>query len=139
MAYSSPEIIAIMNKVKAPYNINQLTSQLGNQAFSDEGLAQMKSNVDGLIQQRERIRTELESVPQVDHIFPSDSNFLLVRFKSNVDAFKLYKTMASNGVVVRYRGGELHCQNCLRITVGTPSENDELLRQIRELVVTFSS
>ncbi|KJE97962.1 histidinol-phosphate aminotransferase [Capsaspora owczarzaki ATCC 30864] len=136
MAFASAELTAIMNKFKAPYNINQLTSQVGVQAVSQQGLAQMRSNVAVLLEQRALLEKEFKAMPQVAHVFPSDSNFLLVRFTPSVDAYALYKKMADSGVVVRFRGNEIHCKNCLRVTVGSPSENQELLRQVSALAAS---
>ena len=123
-----PEVIGYLPRVKPPYNVNELTQQ---QAL--QGLAQseaIREHVEVLNREREGLRQGLESISFVSGIFPSDANFLLVRVD---DAHARYAQLIDKGIVVRNRSGQLHCENCLRITVGTPEENQRLLRVLNEL------
>jgi histidinol-phosphate aminotransferase len=114
-----PDVIQLMNNVKAPYNVNALTSKLALDAF--DSVSDLSKNVASLLEQRERVAAELMKLDFVTKVFPSDSNFLLFRLKSN--AKETYKAMADGGVVTRYRGTEIHCDECIRVTIGTPEEN----------------
>jgi histidinol-phosphate aminotransferase len=118
-----PDVIQLMNNVKAPYNVNALTSKLALEAFdSVDGLS---VNVASLLAQREGVAAALEKLEFVTKVYPSDSNFLLFRMKSK--AKDTYKAMADGGVVTRYRGTEIHCDECIRVTIGTPDENSAFL------------
>lgn len=124
-ALAHPKIIDWMLKVKAPYNVNQLTADIAMQAFAN--IEQMQKNVRDILTERGRLTTALAEHPHVEKIYPSDANFLLVRFR---DAIKWHKLLAKRGVIVRYRGDQLHCDNTLRITVGTHEENTLLLDEL---------
>jgi histidinol-phosphate aminotransferase len=118
-----PDVIQLMNNVKAPYNVNALTSKLALEAF--DSVTALSDNVASLLAQREVVATALEKLEFVTKVYPSDSNFLLFRMKSK--AKDTYKAMADGGVVTRYRGTEIHCEECIRVTIGTPSENSAFL------------
>jgi histidinol-phosphate aminotransferase len=118
-----PDVIQLMNNVKAPYNVNALTSKLALEAFDSVGA--LSENVASLLAQREVVAAELDKLELVTKVYPSDSNFLLFRMKSK--AKDTYKAMADGGVVTRYRGTEIHCDECIRVTIGTPSENSAFL------------
>jgi histidinol-phosphate aminotransferase len=120
------DIIQLMNNVKAPYNINKMTSEVALNAFTH--ISELKKNIEVLLDQRELLVQELLKLDFVVKVFHSDSNFLLCRLKAH--SYAVYKTMADRGIVVRYRGHELHCNECLRITVGTPEENKALLEAL---------
>jgi histidinol-phosphate aminotransferase len=121
-AYSSKEIIHVFNKIKPPYNISEATQQLALQALQNEAQAKQKTNV--LIQQKERLLKDFKEFDFIRQIYPSDANFILVKVD---DAKKLYKYLVSKTIVVRNRSSQPLCENSLRITVGTPEENDALL------------
>jgi histidinol-phosphate aminotransferase len=127
-----PDVIQLMNNVKAPYNVNALTSKLALEAF--DSVTALSDNVASLLAQREVMAAALEKLEFVTKVYPSDSNFLLFRMKSK--AKDTYKAMADGGVVTRYRGTEIHCEECIRVTIGTPSENSAFLDA---LVKTYSS
>lgn len=129
IAIASKKIIDYMTKVKAPYNVNALTSRFALKAF--DHLEQIQKNIDDTQQERERLRNELEDINAVKHIFPSQANFLLVKMQS--DAMGIYKKLAEQGVIVRYRGNEPHCEHCLRITVGTLEENETLIQTLKKV------
>jgi len=125
MAYAAPEIIAFMNKVKYPYNISRLTQDYALRMMDDAG--NVKEWVKMLLQELARLRNGLSKLSCVKKIYPSDANFLLVQVS---DANAVYAHLARNGVIVRNRSAVSLCGNCLRITVGTPSENDELIHAL---------
>ena len=115
-----------MNNVKAPYNVNKLTSEVANNALRN--ISVLEDNIGVLLAQREIVRVELEKMEFVVKVFPSNANFLLVRIKQL--SKEVYKTMADAGIVVRYRGSEMHCEECLRITIGTEEENKSFLEML---------
>jgi len=123
-----PDIIQLMNNVKAPYNINAMTSQLALAAF--DNVSRLHDNVASLLAQRELVAQALQEMDFVTQVFPSDSNFILFRMKQC--AQQVYKHMADGGVVTRYRGTEMHCEECIRVTIGKPEENQTFLRDLVE-------
>ncbi len=126
MAFSSEEIIAVMNKIKPPYNINQASQELVLQALDEVG--QVNDMIRIIVDERELLKTSLEALPVVKHIYPSDANFILVRV---TDAKALYQELLTKGIVVRDRSSVVLCEGCLRITIGTPAENKKLLEAIK--------
>jgi histidinol dehydrogenase len=122
VAMASAGIIQLLEKVKYPYNINQCTLQMAEKALSERDL--VEAQIRTLVYERHRLSEALTACARVRTVFPSDANFLLVRFD---DAGRIYGHLASNGIVVRNRSLEKHCEQCLRITVGTPEQNDALL------------
>jgi histidinol-phosphate aminotransferase len=128
MAFAHPEIIKVLNKIKYPYNINGVTQQMALQAL--ERVRGRDAMIQRLTQERKRLKTNLEQFDFVEMVFPSEANFLLVRFR---DATRIYRQLLENNIVVRDRSDQLHCQNCLRITVGTPAENDILIQKLQRI------
>lgn len=129
IALAHPDVIDYMMKVKAPYNINKLTSNIAQQAF--EAAELNSSNIKQIIAERIRIENELHAIDKVDKIYPSSANFLLFRVN---DALNVYKKLANAGVIIRYRGNEPHCNNCLRLTIGTESENNQFLKELTTIL-----
>ncbi|MEQ9277906.1 MAG: histidinol-phosphate transaminase [Balneola sp.] len=129
IAIANPEVIKYMMKVKAPYNVNKLTSKAALNGF--ENLGSVQKNIKSINSEKKRIVAELENLAQVEQVFPSDANFLL--FKVD-DALNVYKKLADSGVIVRYRGNEPHCENCLRVTIGTTQENDQFLNSLIKIL-----
>jgi histidinol-phosphate aminotransferase len=127
-AYAHPEIIKILNKVKYPYNLNQLTQEKLLESLDQE--ERKNSYVKEIILLREELENELKKYSI--KIFPSDSNMLLVKFQ---EAKALFRFLLEQKVIVRDRSSVLLCDDCLRITVGSREENLHLLAQIR----TFTS
>lgn len=123
-----PDVIQLMNNVKAPYNVNALTSKMALSAF--EHLGELDKNVATLLEQREIVADALKKLEFVVQVFPSDANFLLFRLQRN--AKEVYKHMADGGIVTRYRGTEIHCEECIRVTIGTPAENQAFLSALVE-------
>lgn len=142
-AFTSPPIAALLNSLKAPYNISSPTSALASYAVSDKGLAIMHNNRAKLIAQRNRLVTELPQIPGVGRLRGGvESNFLLYEMldtqgtPDNVTALAVYESLAERkGVVVRFRGKEHGCEGCLRITVGTEDEVTRFLGELRKTLV----
>jgi histidinol-phosphate aminotransferase len=128
MAIADPAVIAYMMKVKAPYNVNKLTSAAAIKAF--DHITTVKKNVETLNRERNRVMLALESIPAVEKVHPSDANFVLFTMP---DAQNIYKKLAAAGVVIRYRGLEPLCENGLRVTIGTENENDLFLTKLKEI------
>ncbi|PRY15567.1 histidinol phosphate aminotransferase [Pontibacter ummariensis] len=125
LAFASPEIIAVLDKIKPPYNINEATQELALQALErQEALQDM---VEEIVQERELLMQALPTLATVEKVYPSDANFILVKVK---DADGLYKSLLNKGIVVRNRSSVPGCSGCLRVTVGTLEENQELLKAI---------
>ncbi|KAG8629648.1 hypothetical protein KVT40_003513 [Elsinoe batatas] len=142
-AFTSPEIAALLNNLKAPYNISNPTSQIAQAALKDNNLAVMRENRTKIISQRERMLKELPQIPGVGRFRGGrESNFLLVEMldqaggkPSNEVALRVYERLAeSRGVVVRFRGKEVGCLGCLRITVGTEDEVSRFMTEIRAVL-----
>ncbi|WP_345049888.1 histidinol dehydrogenase [Hymenobacter glaciei] len=129
VAYASPTLISYFNKIKPPYNISAATQQHALAALANA--PQLPGMRAELLQGREWLGQQLSQLPIVEHIFPSDANFLLVRF--NVDATAAYDELSSRGIVVRNRTTQPGCAGCLRLTVGTASENAQLVQALAEI------
>jgi histidinol-phosphate aminotransferase len=128
MCFASAEIINILNKIKYPYNVNTRTQDLVLDAL--ENAYRKDIWVDEILTQRDKLIKALRSVKVVDKIFHSDANFVLVRVK---DAPATYHYLMDKGIVVRDRSRVTLCYNCIRITVGTPQENEVLIQALKEL------
>lgn len=128
IAYAQEDIINYMMKVKAPYNINKLTSKQAIRGLRN--WKTVKFNVDAVKKERKKLRHQLEKLEIVKHVYPSEANFLLIKIN---DAKTVYDKLAEKKIIVRYRGNEPLCSNCLRITVGTPDENDQLISALKKL------
>lgn len=122
MAFASPEVIALYNKVKYPYNVNVLTQREAIATLTDYQC--IIAWVEELKAERTRLMEALEEYPDTEHIYPTDANFVLVRVR---DAQALYDYLLTQGIIVRNRHRVQLCQNCLRITVGIREENDALM------------
>lgn len=128
MAFAHRDIIELLNKVKPPYNINTLTQQVVWQQLHQP--EEMQQHVQLLIAERQRLVRELQSVSCVRRVYPSQANFLLVKMN---DARSIYQQLVKQGIVVRDRSNVILCDNCLRITIGTPEENNQLLSRLLHL------
>lgn len=126
MAFASPEIIALFNKVKYPYNVNVLTQREALRTLADYG--KIRQWVAELKAERTRLIAALQAYSGTRHVYPTDANFVLVRVD---DAPALYDHLLTRGIIVRSRHRVLLCANCLRITVGTPAENNALLEAMQ--------
>ncbi|MDC0628892.1 histidinol-phosphate transaminase [Flavobacteriaceae bacterium] len=129
ICYASKEIIAVLNKIKPPYNINSLTQEAAIKAFENKDSVQ--AQIESILNERSNLINAFKSVPFIKKIYPSEANFILIKVD---DANKRYEELIKNGIVVRNRSSQLHCENCLRITVGTPSENTQLITLLKTLI-----
>ncbi|WP_372774918.1 histidinol-phosphate transaminase [Mangrovibacterium sp.] len=129
MAFASPEIIRIFNKIKYPYNINILTQKKAIELITQEN--EKQAWVELLIEERSKLAVQLETFPFVVKVYPSDANFLLVKM---YDARGIYDYLMENGIIVRDRSKVILCDDSLRITVGSPEENEILIAKLKELI-----
>ncbi|MDF2432059.1 MAG: histidinol-phosphate aminotransferase [Mucilaginibacter sp.] len=126
MAFASEEIIEVMNKVKPPYNVNEASQQLALKAL--ENIEQVNSWIKETLVQRDKLVLGIKDFDFVIDIYPSDANFILVK---TTDANGIYNFLVERGIIVRNRSKVELCEGCLRITVGTPDENDILLETLQ--------
>ena len=127
MAFADLEIIKIFNKIKYPYNVNGVSQQLILKALENE--SKKNTIVDILISEREKLLNGLILLDFVEHVFPSDSNFLLVKVNN---AASVYDYLLSEQIIVRNRSKMIHCEECLRFTVGTIKENMKLIEVLKK-------
>ena len=127
MAFASQEIISIFNKVKYPYNINQLTQQQALEALKDP--FEVDKWVKILLEERSRMMEAFKFLPICEKVYPTDANFFLAKM---TDAPKIYNYLVDKGIIVRNRHRVQLCMNCLRITIGTKTENGELIAALRQ-------
>ncbi|HSI69049.1 MAG TPA: histidinol-phosphate transaminase [Gillisia sp.] len=128
ICYASAEIITILNKIKPPYNVNELTQQRALNRLRDEQVVQ--SEVSGILKERAILLKSLLEVKYIEKVYATDANFVLVKVD---DAGKRYNQLLDKGIVIRNRTKEPLCENTLRITIGTAKENKELLEALQNL------
>ncbi|WP_338358144.1 histidinol-phosphate transaminase [Yeosuana marina] len=128
LCFASTEIISVLNTIKPPYNVNELTQQKAFENLSQPNLA--KNQITDILQEREVLINELKKIRFVSKIYPSDANFVLIKVDN---ANKRYDQLISNGIVIRNRTTQYGCENCLRITVGTGIENNRLIKVLYKL------
>ena len=126
MCFAQESVIDLLKKVKMPYNVNVLTQETALKQLDD--MNSFSEELKVLLEGRKWLEKELATCSIVKKIFPSDSNFLLVRVD---DADRRYRQLIERGLVVRNRSREPLCEDCLRITVGTPEENRLLIEALR--------
>jgi histidinol-phosphate aminotransferase len=126
LAFASQDIIDLFNKIKPPYNINQASQQLALKAL--QNTKQVNNWIKECVEQRKLMTEQLCNLPVVKKVYESDANFILVKV---ADADKLYNFLSENSIVVRNRSKEVNCDNCLRITIGTPQENAALIKILK--------
>ena len=127
MAFASKDIIDIFNKVKYPYNVNDLTQNIAMKRLSDS--FEVEKWVRTIIDERDRMVMAFRLLPICKKVYPTDANFFLAKVS---DATKIYNYLIDKGIVVRNRTNVMLCDNCLRITVGSKTENNELLSALRQ-------
>lgn len=128
ICYASEYIISVLNKIKPPYNVNELTQQRAIAQLENQSLIQHQ--VDMILKERSNLVTALNSINFVEKIYNSDANFVLAKVDN---ATKRYDQLIEKGIVVRNRTTQQGCENCLRFTVGTPPENKALLQALKDL------
>lgn len=126
MIYASKEIVAVLNKIKPPYNINQATQELVLKAL--DNLQDVNTMITETVTLRDQMVKDLVATPCVQKVYPSDANFLLVKV---TDANAIYAYLRDQGIIVRNRNNVLLCEGCLRITIGTDRENKALLEALK--------
>ena len=126
LCYASMDIIDLFNKVKPPYNVNEASQQLGLEALQDT--TTVNQWIKQVVAEKQLLEQVLRELSFVEKIYPSDANFILVKVK---DANALYNHLAANEVIVRNRSKDVNCENCLRITIGTPEENTILINLLK--------
>lgn len=126
MAFASPEIIGILNKIKPPYNVNGLTQQKALEVLENPN--QKEKMVSHIIEQRQKLSHALQQIPLIEHVYPSDANFLLVKVK---EAPSVFNYLIAEKIIVRDRSQVILCEGCLRITVGTEEENQLLIKKLQ--------
>jgi histidinol-phosphate aminotransferase len=127
MAFASEEIISIFNKVKYPYNVNLLTQEQALQALKDP--FEVDKWVKILLEERSRMIDAFKLLPICKKVYPTEANFFLAQM---TDATKIYNYLVDKGIIVRNRHRIQLCQNCLRVTIGTKTENGELIAALRQ-------
>lgn len=128
MCFASQPIISLLNKIKPPYNISTLSQEAALEALNHE--QQKNEQVEQLIAERKKLEIELKKNILVSRVYPSDANFLLVKVSN---AKNIYDKLVKKGIIVRDRSNVVLCEECLRITVGTPEENKILLSELMNL------
>ncbi|MFN8258528.1 MAG: histidinol-phosphate transaminase [Bacteroidales bacterium] len=128
MAFASQRIIEVLAKIKLPYNLNVLTQQTALNCLKNSEL--YNQNLKTIKSEREKLIGDLENFSIIKKVYLSDGNFLLCKFEN---ADKTYNYLMSKGIIVRNRSNQMHCENCLRITVGTPVENQKLIKYLKEM------
>lgn len=133
MAFASEDIIEILNRIKPPYNISEVAQREALNSL--DHIEQVNNWIRTTVKEREALSVRLKELPFVQHVYPSDANFLLVKFN---DPREIYHYLVGNGIIVRDRSNVLLCEGCLRITVGTPDENMKLLKVLSEYTLVKS-
>ncbi len=128
ICYASKEIIAVLNKIKLPYNINELTQQKALEGVLK--IKKVKNEITSILSEKETLLKELLKVTFIQKIYPTDANFVLVKVD---DANKRYQQLIEKGIVLRNRSTQSLLENCLRITVGKKQENEKLIKVLNEL------
>lgn len=128
MAFAGEDIINVFNKIKPPYNINQASQELALEALNN--IEQVNSWIKETVQERNRLELALNALPLVEKVYPSDANFLLVK---TTDSKSIYQHLVDKGIIVRDRSKVELCAGCLRITIGTPEENVQLITTLQAL------
>ena len=125
MLFASEKIVTWLNKIKPPYNINQLTQEVALNYL--EKIELVEKQTKEIIQERNKVSASLGQFPFIEKVYPSDANFILARIN---EANDLYDYLLSKGIVVRNRSTQTLCENTLRFTIGTEEENNELINAL---------
>jgi histidinol-phosphate aminotransferase len=128
VCYASKEIISVLNRIKPPYNVNELTQRKALERLNM--VDSVDTEVKHILKERKKLKKALKSIELVEKVYPSDANFLLVKVDN---ANKRYQQLVEKGIVVRNRTNQPLCENCLRFTVGIASENQKLIKTLKEL------
>jgi histidinol-phosphate aminotransferase len=126
ICYASAEIISILNKIKPPYNVNELTQRRALERLDNTNA--IKSEIEAIVRHREDLLKVLLDIKYVEKIYPTEANFILIKVD---DANKRYDDLIAKGIVIRNRTTQQLCDNCLRLTIGTEEENKKLIEALR--------
>ncbi len=129
MGYANADIVKVLNKIKYPYNINLATQELALKAL--QNVIQKEQYVANILEQREWLVEALGTIDQVEKIYPTDSNQVLIKVPG---AGELYKKLIEKLVIVRDRSKVVLCDDCLRISVGTEEENTTFLQELKHVL-----
>jgi histidinol-phosphate aminotransferase len=127
ICYASAEIISVLNKIKPPYNVNELTQQQALSRILNQ--TKVKNEIDKILKQREKLIDKLKGISFIKKIFQTDANFVLIKVD---DATKRYHQLIEKGIVIRNRTTQPLCENTLRLTVGTKNENSKLIKALKD-------
>ena len=125
ICYGSSEVISVLNKIKPPYNVNELSQKRALDRLNNK--EKIENEINSIIDQREELLKVLLKVKFVEKIYPTEANFILIKVD---DATKRYNDLISRGIVIRNRTTQPLCDNCLRLTVGTEEENRKLINEL---------
>ena len=128
ICYASSEIIAVLNKIKPPYNVNELTQQRAVKRVLNQNKVQHEIEI--LLEERKKLLIKLKSISFIEKIYPTDANFVLIKVDN---AAKRYHELLEKGIVIRNRTTQPLCENSLRLTIGTKNENNFLIKTLREI------
>jgi histidinol-phosphate aminotransferase len=128
VAYASEVIIAVLNRIKPPYNVNELTQRKAFKML--QNVDEIEGQIKEILVERKCLVQELAHINFIKEIYPTDANFVLVKVD---DADRRYREILDSGIVVRNRSTQALCANTLRFTIGTPEENESLLRLLNTL------
>jgi histidinol-phosphate aminotransferase len=125
ICFASEEIISVLNRIKPPYNVNELTQKKAIELLKDKSIT--ATQIKSILSERDALISELNTIKFVSKIYPSVANFVLAKVD---DATKRYNQLIKTGIVIRNRTTQPGCENCLRFTVGTPKENEKLIKTL---------
>lgn len=128
ICYASAAIIAVLSKIKPPYNVNELTQQKALKRLLNKN--KVANEIEKILEQRAKLLSKLEGISFIEKIYPTDANFVLVKVDN---AVKRYDELISKGIVIRNRTTQPLCKNTLRLTVGTKRENKLLIKALKEI------
>ncbi|WP_348824802.1 histidinol-phosphate transaminase [Flavobacterium aestuarii] len=128
VCYASTEVISVLNKIKPPYNVNELTQLRALERLSDE--VKIANEITSIIAQRTELLSVLDKVSFVEKIYPTEANFILIKVD---DANKRYDELIAKGIVIRNRTTQPLCENTLRLTIGTEEENKKLIEALKSI------
>ncbi|WP_264564157.1 histidinol-phosphate transaminase [Flavobacterium sp. N3904] len=126
ICYASAEIISVLNKIKPPYNVNELTQKRALERLDNTNT--VESEIKSIIRHREDLLKVLLDIKYVEKIYPTEANFILIKVD---DANKRYDDLIAKGIVIRNRTTQPLCENCLRLTIGTEEENKKLIEALK--------
>lgn len=128
ICYATEAVISVLNKIKPPYNVNELTQQRAGLRLKET--AKINTEIASIIKQREQLLKVLLNISFIEKVYPTETNFILVKVD---DANKRYDELIAKGIVIRNRNSQPLCENCLRFTIGTEAENAILIKELKSL------